>query len=236
MRVLLLLFASLASVFADSAVVADKATGTQYLDAPVGPPPPTVPVEHRLVDLSTLNPAPLLEIRYATKYNFTGSPLYPVAKAWLKDHAALALQKVQQELEKEGLGLKVYDGYRPPSVQRKMWDLIRDERYVSNPDASRGRHTRGTAVDVTLIDKAGNELPMPSNYDEFSERAHRDFKGGTEEQRKNRARLEEIMTRHGFDPFPFEWWHFDLKGWEQQTPFQITFEEILAGKTLAEPL
>ena len=100
--------------------------------------------------------------------------------------AARALQRVQRDLQKRGLGLKVWDAYRPLSVQQKMWNLIRDERYVSNPAKNKGRHTRGTAVDVTLIDKLGRELPMPSNFDDFSERAHREYRGGTAAQRRNR--------------------------------------------------
>jgi D-alanyl-D-alanine dipeptidase len=89
---------------------------------------------------------PIEEIRYATKYNFSGELLYPFPAAFLHRDAAASLEKVQEYLARSGLGLKVWDGYRPLSVQQKMWDLIRDERYVSNPAKNQGRHTRGTAV------------------------------------------------------------------------------------------
>ncbi|MEO6054550.1 MAG: M15 family metallopeptidase [Chthoniobacterales bacterium] len=196
-----------------------------------------IPFEHHLVDLSLLPIPPLLEIRYATKYNFTGAQLYPFPRAYLHRDAAIALQAVQKDLADCGLGLKIYDAYRPLSVQRKMWNLIHDDRYVSNPDASRGRHTRGAAVDVTLVDKLGNELPMPSPFDEFSNSAHRDYTGCTPEQRKNSLLLEEIMKKHGFDSFAFEWWHFDLRNWQNYPPLDITFQELSSGQkfTLSPP-
>ena len=101
----------------------------------------------KLVRLTHLEIPPLEEIRYATKYNFTGTKLYPFPIAFLQKDAAAALEKIQQYLATQGLGLKVWDGFRPMSVQQKMWDLIKDERYVSNPAKNLGRHTRGTAVE-----------------------------------------------------------------------------------------
>jgi len=175
-----------------------------------------------LVPLETVQPPCLPEVRYATRHNFTGSVLYPVPRVFLHRDTARALTRVQRDLQKHGLGLKVWDAYRPLSVQWKMWKLIRDERYVSNPAKNQGRHTRGTAVDVTLIDKLGRELPMPSDFDDFSERAHRDYRGGTAEQRRNRKILEDIMTKHGFIGYPTEWWHFDLKGWEKYPVLDIS--------------
>lgn len=168
-----------------------------------------------LVSLDSVQPPVLPEVRYATRHNFTGEVLYPTPQLRLHRDTARALQQVQRDLQKSGLGLKVYDAYRPLAVQQKMWDLIRDERYVSNPAKNKGRHTRGTAVDVTLIDRRGRELPMPSDFDDFTGRAHRAYPGGTVEERRNRQVLEEAMTRRGFLPFPDEWWHFDLKNWEK---------------------
>lgn len=216
-----------------------KTDSTLYLpesaSAPSATPIPKIPIEHHLVDLTALQPPPLLEIRYATKYNFTGEQLYPFPRAWLNRDAAKALELVQQDLASQGLGLKVYDGYRPLSVQRTMWNLIRDERYVSNPDVSRGRHTRGVAVDVTLVDKLGKELPMPSDFDDFSDKAHRDYQGATPEQLKNRKLLEEAMKARGFFPFPYEWWHFDLLNWQSYPPLDIRFEELMRGDKTTMP-
>ncbi len=199
-------------------------------------PLPAAPVPHHLVDVGRLTPPPLLEIRYATPYNFTGAVLYPAARAYLHRDAARALQAVQRDLARDGLGLKIYDGYRPLSVQQKMWDLVRDERYVSNPAVNRGRHTRGTAVDVTLVDRHGNELAMPSTFDAFTPAAHRDSATMTPRQRANMQRLSAAMERRGFLPYPFEWWHFDFRGWEKFPVLNVTFEQLARGETRAEPV
>lgn len=181
---------------------------------------------HDLVPIETVQPPCLPEVRYATRHNFTGKVLYPIPRVFLHRDAARALSRVQRDLQRRGLGLKIWDAYRPLSVQRKMWNLIRDERYVSNPAKNKGRHTRGTAVDVTLVDKLGRELPMPSDFDDFSARAHRDYRGGTPEQRRNRQLLESVMQRHGFTGYPTEWWHFDLADWEKYPPLDIPIDEL----------
>ncbi len=162
-----------------------------------------------LIDIQKENPKISVEIRYKTKDNFVGEPLYPeTARVFLRKEAAQALFKVQKALEAKKLGLKIYDGYRPLSVQKKMWAKVPVEGYVANP-AKGSNHNRGMAVDLTLVDDQGKELPMPSGYDEFSERAHRDYQGGTEEQRKNRKLLQDAMEAEGFHGISTEWWHFD---------------------------
>ncbi len=193
-------------------------------------------IVHGLVDVNTISPRPLLEVRYATPYNFTGRPLYPFPAVYVHRDVAAALQRVQIELAAEGLGLKIYDGYRPFSAQVLMWKEVPDERYVSNPAKSKGKHTRGTAVDVTLVDRMGNELAMPTPYDDFSNLAHRLNSGSwTPEQRKNSLKLEAIMKKHGFIPFPFEWWHYDYKDWESHPPLDVSFEDLAAAKKTTVP-
>jgi D-alanyl-D-alanine dipeptidase len=182
---------------------------------------------HHLVDVETLPRPPKLDVRYATKANFTHQRLYPRAKVFLHRDAAQALVAVQTDLAHDGLRLKIFDGYRPLSVQQRMWDLIRDERYVSNPAVNRGRHTRGTAVDVTLVDSSGRDLPMGTDYDDFSEMAHPDFAGLPERVKRNRARLAAAMTRHGFEAYPFEWWHFDLKGWKRYPVLDVGIDVLV---------
>lgn len=194
------------------------------------------PIAHNLVDVETIRPPVLEEIRYATTYNFTGQVLYPAPEAWVQRDVAAALQAVQKELAKEGLGLKIYDCYRPLSVQQKMWDIVRDERYVSNPAVNKGRHTRGTAVDVTLVDKMGNDLDMPSTFDDFTEAAHRDSKAMTAGQRENMLRLQGVMARHGFEPYPFEWWHFDFRDWKKYPVLDISFDALARGEKTTEPV
>jgi D-alanyl-D-alanine dipeptidase len=179
-----------------------------------------------LVNLVSMQRPPLEEIRYATSCNFTGERLYPFPAAYVRKELIPCLEAVQRDLAAKGFALKIYDGYRPLPVQQKMWDLIRDERFVSNPAVNRGRHTRGTAVDVTLIDKRGKPVPMPSDFDEFSPRAAVSYSGGTPEARRNRDLLQRVMTRHGFLSYPDEWWHFDFKGWENYPPMTVGFQSL----------
>ena len=203
----------------------------RYTAAQVAPLP-----EHNLVNVRAIQPPLLQEVRYATAYNFTGQVLYPFPAVFVQKDVALALQKIQQELAAEGLGLKIYDGYRPLAVQAMMWAAVPDERYVSDPSKSRGRHTRGVAVDVTLVDRLGNELSMPTAYDDFTEKAHRSSTAWTPEQRQNSEKLEAVMKKHGFTPFPYEWWHFDFRDWEKYPPLDIGFEDLGRGVKVAEPI
>lgn len=168
-----------------------------------------------LVSLLALEPRPLVELRYASPYNFLGATLYSRLDPQLRCPVALALQQVQRDLAAEGLGLKVWDAYRPLAVQQRMWDAIRDPRYVSDPAVNAGRHTRGTAVDVTLVDRRGQELQMPTDFDDFSEAAHVDAPGISAERAGNARRLRLAMERRGFRTFPTEWWHFDWHDWQQ---------------------
>src|SRR3989338_10154916 len=164
--------------------------------------------ENPFVDIQKINPKIRIDIRYATPANFTHETLYPEARCLLLRQVADKLSIVQQTLEKKGLGLKIYDGYRPLAVQKKMWAKFPVEGYVANP-AKGSNHNRGAAVDLTLVDTDGKELSMPSAYDEFSERAHRDYAGGAEEERQNRKILEDEMSKEGFRGISTEWWHFD---------------------------
>ncbi len=161
-----------------------------------------------MVDLKKTIAGLHFDIRYATTDNFVKEQLYPEARCLLRKESAEKLAKAQSLLQEKGLALKLFDGYRPLSVQKKLWEKYPVEGFVANP-AKGSNHNRGAAVDVTLVDKDGKELPMPSAYDEFSERAHRDFQGGTEEERTNRKTLEDAMQNAGFLGLKSEWWHFD---------------------------
>lgn len=169
--------------------------------------------DKRLVDLETLGIP--LDIRYATANNFMKEPLYPIAKAYLRAPAARALAAVQRELAPRGIGIKVFDGYRPYRVTERMWEPIKNPDYVADP-AKGSRHNRGAAVDLTLIDlRTGAELAMPTPYDDFTTRARHDFIDLPAEAIANRTLLREVMEKHGFDPLPSEWWHYDFRGWER---------------------
>lgn len=174
--------------------------------------PPTA--QHAdLVDLAKLDSTIVLDIRYATTNNFVGEQLYPVAKCLLRPKTAARLLRVQNALQAQGFGLKVWDAYRPLSVQWRLWERVPNPDYVADPRKG-SRHNRGGAVDVTLVDLAGSEVLMPTGYDDFSERAHRDFMDAPAEVLRHRQLLEDAMVKEGFLPLPTEWWHFDDPEWE----------------------
>lgn len=171
--------------------------------------------KHRLVNIQELDSTILIDVRYATENNFTGQKLYETNKVYLIKEAARDLIKAHKYLkEKYNLRLKIYDGYRPLSVQKKMWAIMPDDRYVANP-AKGSRHNRGCAVDLTLVDSLGNELDMGTPYDDFTEKSHIDYKNLPPEVLRNRKILQEAMRKFNFTPMRTEWWHFDYKGWEK---------------------
>lgn len=182
------------------------------------------------VDIADVDSSILIEMRYATTNNFTGQVIYPSARAFLRKGVAEQLERVQEHLGEQGLGLKVWDAYRPFSVQKRFYKLVPDDRYVARPTEDGGlpvdgsKHNRGAAVDVTLVDlKTGRELEMPTLFDDFSRRAHRDFQGCSAAAKKNRKILEDAMKAEGFEPMPTEWWHFDGAGWEK---YQISDQPV----------
>jgi D-alanyl-D-alanine dipeptidase len=177
-----------------------------------------------LVDVLKLDPTFVLDVRYATPNNFTRRTLYPVARCLL--HAAVAerLVRVHERLRSGGLRLKLFDCYRPLSIQRELWALVPDERYVADP-AKGSRHNRAAAVDLTLADSTGAELPMPTEYDDFTPRAHRDYASASHEQTANRERLEEAMQAEGFIGLPTEWWHFDSPDWKEYAILDVPLSE-----------
>lgn len=179
----------------------------------------------RLVDIRKVNPNIRLDIRYATTNNFLKRKLYSQAKCALRSSVAQKLALVQTDLEKIGLGLKVYDCYRPFSVTEQMWEVWPDPNYVANP-ARGSRHNRGAAVDLTLVDRTGKELEMPTPYDDFTTKAHADYQGGSAQSRKNRQVLKDAMKKQGFIGITTEWWHFDSEDWQKFAILNVSLSEI----------
>jgi zinc D-Ala-D-Ala dipeptidase len=163
-----------------------------------------------LVNVLAVDSTIRLDIRYATANNFTHTVLYPVAVAKLRRAAAESLSAVQRDVRTQGLCLKVYDAYRPLSIQKKLWAIMPNENFVANPSKG-SRHNRGAAVDLTIVDSLGVELEMPTEYDSFSERAGQEYADLPPMQLRNRELLKAAMLRHGFLPLRSEWWHFDFK-------------------------
>lgn len=184
-----------------------------------------LPPDARLVDIRKVNNKIAIDMRYATTNNFLKQKLYPVSRCVLRGAAARRLSQVQDDLSRNGLGLKVYDCYRPLSIQKKLWEVMPDSRFVANP--TRGsRHNRGAAVDLTLIDRNGRELEMPTGFDNFTERAYTNYSGGSTQSRNNRQILQNAMKKYGFIPLSTEWWHFDAPGWDKFSVLDVSFGEI----------
>jgi D-alanyl-D-alanine dipeptidase len=182
--------------------------------------------DKRLVDVQEAVPGVVLDVRYATANNFMHQQLYPSARVFLRAPAARALAEVQRELASQGLGLKVFDGYRPYSITERMWEPIRNPDFVADP-AKGSRHNRGAAVDLTLIDlKSGAELSMPTPYDDFTSKARQDYAGLPPDIVAHRALLRDVMSRHGFEPLPSEWWHYDYHHWQRFELMDVPFATI----------
>lgn len=179
-----------------------------------------------LVDVTAYIPNIRKDIRYATADNFTHRILYPYAAVYLRLPAARALKAVQMELNKKGLGLLIYDGYRPYSVTEMMWEIVPDDRYAADPHLGSG-HNRGVAVDVTIVDlRTGKPVPMPTGYDDFTEKAHHDYAVPDSAMAANRTLLRSTMERYGFVPLPTEWWHYYLKDHKLFPLMNIPFKDI----------
>ena len=187
-----------------------------------------------LVELTNLDSTIQLDVRYATTNNFTHKPVYQEGRAFLQRPAAKALVRANATLHTKGYGVVVFDGYRPWSITKLFWDTAtptqRQIGFVANPKRG-SKHNRGCAVDLSLIVLAtGKEAAMPSEYDEFSERAYPTYAGGTAESRQLRDLLRQVMESEGFTVYKAEWWHFDYKDWKDYGILDIPFQEIKGRK------
>jgi beta-N-acetylhexosaminidase/D-alanyl-D-alanine dipeptidase len=180
-------------------------------------------LDSELIDILSLDSTFVLDIRYATDNNFTGQAVYTPdeARCLLRKPVAEALVAVHADLKDLGYRLKIFDCYRPIAVQQRLFEVVPNPDYVAEPafdengNPIRGsKHNRGAAVDLTLITTAGEPVDMPTDYDDFSERAHPDDPEMSEHHRANVRRLANAMTKHGFTPIRTEWWHFDGPNWE----------------------
>jgi D-alanyl-D-alanine dipeptidase len=186
------------------------------------------PLKGDLVELVAIDPTIRLDLRYATPNNFTGRILYDQARAFLWRGAALALVRAHHRAAKDGFGLTIFDAYRPWRVTKALWDATQpaDRNYVANPKKG-SRHNRGCAVDLSLHTlETGALVEMPSAFDDFSQRAHRDFAGASAAAIENRERLARCMQAEGFRGMSNEWWHFDFDGWEAHPVLDVPFGSL----------
>lgn len=154
-----------------------------------------------------------IDMKYATYDNFVKKAMYPSPTCVLTKGTLDKLIKANSIVKKQGFTIKIWDAYRPLSVQKIMWEATPNKNYVANPYRSGSKHNRGAAVDVTLIDKNGKELVMPTEFDNFTAKASPTYKGMSQEQRKNLNILSNAMTSAGFKTISHEWWHFEDTDW-----------------------
>ena len=181
----------------------------------------------QMIEIKTLIPDIIYDLRYATENNFTHAKLYENGThTFLRLPVAEALQKVEKDLNQRGYGLKIFDAYRPHTATKKMWDLIHDERYVADPSKGSG-HNRGLAVDLTIINlKDGNELNMGTGFDNFTDTAHQTFKNLPADILANRKLLRETMERYGFKALETEWWHYSWPNDRNYEVLDIDFKKL----------
>ena len=165
----------------------------------------------------------IIDLRYSTENNFTSQQIYDFSDVWLRYGTVKKLMRVQEELKQNGYGLKIWDGFRPPSAQFKLWDICPDPTYVSNPNNGFSSHSRGNTVDITLVYTDGTELTMPTGFDDFSRLADRDYSDCSQAAAENALLLEQLMINYGFKPYSGEWWHFSDT---QAYPVEEAFEPV----------
>ena len=177
--------------------------------------------EKKLIEVTSEKvPGLVLEIRYATEQNITGKKIYADKRAWLREETIRKLAQVARELEEKGYRLVLWDGWRPASAQKSLWAAKPDGRFLTPPNRI-SRHTRGTSVDVSLADRNGKILEMPSDHDEFTDRADEDFSDVPKEVAQRARLLRKAMFRAGFSGVPDEWWHYDLRDWASYDPIEV---------------
>ena len=175
--------------------------------------------EKQMVSLLQI-PGIMMDLRYATTNNFLHKQLYPknTKNSFLRKPVYQALDAVARDLARQGLVLVIFDAYRPYYITVEIWTSVKDERYAANPANGSG-HNRGIAVDLTLADsKTHRLLPMPTDFDNFSDSAHQDFNGTDAKRMANRELLKRAMEKNGFIPLATEWWHFS---WPHAENFEV---------------
>lgn len=178
------------------------------------------PKDEDFVRVSDYIPDVLVELKYSTSENFTGQLIYEFDDVFLRYGTVMKLKAASEELTQQGMYMKIWDGFRPVSAQFKLWEICPDPTYVANPNKGFSNHSRGFAVDLTLVDANGREVEMPTGFDDFSARADRDYSDCSPEAVENAQILETIMEKYGFSGYWGEWWHFnDTRKYDVETCF-----------------
>lgn len=175
-----------------------------------------------LVDIQSVDPTILVDLRYATADNVTGHALYPPdTPALVRPTTADRLARAQKYLRARHFGLKIWDAYRPLAAQIELWKKTHDGAFVADPLAGNGSlHTWGVAVDATLVDEQGRDVAMPTKFDEFNSSAKLRYHGGDPSVRQHLMILQRAMREGGFYGMRTEWWHFIAYDWKKYAPLR----------------
>ena len=150
-----------------------------------------------------------VELMYATDNNFTGVRIYDFTDAYLRYGTVKKLANVQKELKEQGYSLKIWDAYRPFEAQQKLWEVYPDPNYVANPADGMKKHNLGGTVDITMVAADGSIIPMPTEFDDFSLKADRNYSDIEDEEAvKNVMILQNAMENNGFTGYQGEWWDY----------------------------
>ncbi len=172
------------------------------------PAPVPEPAPADLVAVVDYIPGIYTELRYASDNNFTHQVIYSFSDAYLRYGTVQKLASAQESLETAGYSLLIWDAFRPVSAQFKLWEICPDPAYVANPETGYSSHSRGSTVDITLVTLDGDPVEMPTDFDDFTAMADRDYSDVSEEAAANAGLLEEAMMVAGFKPYSAEWWHY----------------------------
>lgn len=150
-----------------------------------------------------------VELRYATENNFTGVKIYDFTEAYLRYGTVKKLAQVQKELKQQGYSLKIWDAYRPFEAQQKLWEVYPDPNYVANPANGMKKHNLGGTVDITMVAADGTVISMPTEFDDFSLKADRNYSDIDNEEAVNNVMiLQNAMENNGFTGYQGEWWDY----------------------------
>ena len=172
------------------------------------PAPVPEPAPEEFVAVTDYIPGIYTELRYASDNNFTHQVIYSFSDAYLRYGTVQKLASAQESLETAGYSLLIWDAFRPVSAQFRLWDICPDPAYVANPEKGYSSHSRGNTVDITLVTLDGEPVEMPTDFDDFTAMADRDYSDVGEKAAANALLLEDIMTAAGFKPYSAEWWHY----------------------------
>lgn len=178
------------------------------------------PAPGEFVRIKDYIPDIYVDLKYATPNNFTGHTIYTFTEPWLRYSSVQKLAKAQATLREKGYSLVIWDAFRPHTAQHKLWEVYPVPGFVANPITGCSPHTRGNTVDVALVTLDGELLEMPSEFDDFSARANRDYSDATETAALHASVMEQAMAAAGFKPYFDEWWHFvDSDAYEPEFEF-----------------